>query len=260
MIRMGLVMVCGLLLGCPRQAPPAISVETDPDLLSQRAAQREDPGVLRAGFRMRIEGSGSIIPGGLVGTLIRAPGGSFYSEVASGFGPKVLMVAANGESLSLVLPREGLFTQELDAEGRIRGVTGGMMGLDGFSELLLGRLPSLDSPLIYDGAGSVGHGYEATGFSGAVVRVELDAGTGVVLRTRVETEEKKLLVLLEHTAGSDGLPEKSRLELGSSGMSLELDYSDWQALDASPVSFVMEAPSGVESVGLDELIARLTQR
>ncbi|MEE2750387.1 MAG: hypothetical protein VX519_03085, partial [Myxococcota bacterium] len=97
-------------------------------------------------------------------------------------------------------------------------------------------------------------------FSGAVVRVELDADTGMVLQTRVESESEEPLVLLEHTAGENGLPETSRLEFGSSGVSLELEYKSWETLDVSPVPFVMDAPSGVEVLSLAELVERMTPR
>ena len=113
------------LVGCPRSAPAPVAADWDPDALVEAAQSREVPPVVRGSFRMKIEGVDTAIPGGLEGVLILGPGGAFYTEVASTFGPRVMTCASDGQSLALLIPRERLWAGE---EGGARGMGRGGRG------------------------------------------------------------------------------------------------------------------------------------
>ncbi len=249
------------LVGCPRSAPAPVAADWDPDALVEAAQSREVPPVVRGSFRMKIEGVDTAIPGGLEGVLILGPGGAFYTEVASTFGPRVMTCASDGQSLALLFPRERLWAGEEGGEDKIREASGGVAGLAELGALLVGQLPGLDAPVVFESRTESGLSYGVEGPSGTSVGLEIDAGSQMVTRAEFRDADEKVWVRLGHTpgetAGAAAFPSESTLEVASTGMTMTLTYSGWQVLESSPVPFALPAPEGFEVVALEDLPGRL---
>ena len=255
------VLLLPLLSGCPRPAPVPAAADWDPDSLVEAARNREVPPVVRAGFRMKIEGVDTAIPGGLEGVLILGPGGAFYTEIASTFGPRVMTCASDGQSLALLIPRERIWAGEEAGEDKIREASGGLAGLAELGALLVGQLPVLDAPVVFASRAESGLSYEVEGPSGTSVGLEIDARSQLVTHAEFRDADDEVWVRLDHTpgetAGTSAFPSQSTLEVASTGMTMTLNYSSWQVLESSPVSFTLPAPEGIEVVALEDLPARL---
>jgi hypothetical protein len=249
------------LVGCPRSAPVPVAADWDPDSLVEAARNREVPPVVRAGFRMKIDGVDTVIPGGLEGVLILGPDGAFYTEIASTFGPRVMTCASDGQSLALLIPRERLWAGETNGEDRIREASGGLAGLAELGALLVGQLPVLDAPVVFVSRTESGLSYGVEGPSGTSVELEIDARSQMVTQVVFRDADDEVWVRLDHTpgeiAGTAAFPSQSILEVASTGMTMTLTYNDWQVLESSPVSFALPAPEGIEVVALEDLPARL---
>ncbi len=259
-----MLLLLPLLAGCPRSAPVPVAASWDPDALVEAAQSRQVPSVLRAGFRMKIDGAEAAIPGGLEGVLILGPEGAFYTEIASTFGPRVMTCASDGQSLALLIPREKIWAGEASGDDRIREASGGVAGLSELGALLVGQLPMLDAPVVFESRTESGLAYQVEGPSGTSVALEIDAGSQMVTRAVFRDEDESAWVRLSHTpgesAGGAALPSQSLLEVASTGMTMTLTYSSWQVLESSPVSFSLPVPEGIEKVTLEGLPARLEKR
>jgi hypothetical protein len=134
-------------------------------------------------------------------------------------------------------------------------------GLSELGALLVGQLPVLDAPVVFVSGTESTLAYEVEGPSGTSVGLEIDAGTQMVTRAEFRDAEESVWVRVDHapgeTAGTAAFPSQSILEVASTGMTMTLNYSSWEVLESSPVSFALPAPEGIEVVTLEDLPARL---
>jgi len=211
---------------------------------------------------MKIDGLDTPIPGGLKGGLLLGKDGAFYAEVASTFGPKVLTCASDGQALAVLLSQEGLYAEDLEAGERLRELSEGLVGLSEVGALLGGHLPPLDAPVIFESRTDSGLAYEVMGGGGASVALEIDPGSLLVTQMVLRNTEEVPSVIMRHTPGDEVegvfLPSTTVLETVATGLKLTLDFSEWQALDSSPVPFTLSAPDGVAVLSLEELSERLS--
>ena len=249
--------VAMMLTACgPKKAPPTLAIDDAPaEQILQAAQERTVPTSVAGQFGFAAELPDSVIPGVLTGKLVVQQPGHLRLDVLPPVGGQVLVAASNGEHLHVLLPLEHEWWGAADVETVLREATAEAVGIEDFTELLVGQLPHLDGmePEIL-GEGEVGPIVRYSGPEGVQVDVQLDRA-GYLWRT-IEARDGEGMVLLKTV--SEGVihtdeawyPSKMEITLPTLDIVLKLRYRSWQALPEPGDVFSVPVPEGYTSIDM----------
>ena len=251
-----LVVSMGLVACGPKKAPPTLAVDDAPPVQILEAAQeRTVPTSVAGQFGFAAELPDSVLPGVLTGKLVVQQPGQLRLDVLPPVGGQVLVAASDGQHLHVLLPLEHEWWGADDVETVLREATADAVGIEDFTELLVGQLPRLDGmePEIL-GEGDVGPIVRYSGPEGVQVDVELDRA-GYLWRT-IEARDGEGTVLLQTV--SEGIihteeawyPSKMEITLPTLDIVLKLRYRSWQSLSEPGDVFSVAVPEGYAQIDM----------
>jgi hypothetical protein len=244
----------------PKKDLPTLAVDNSaPEEILKSAQDRKVPVGVRGTFGFAAELPGTVIPGVLTGKLVVEQPGHLRLDVLPPVGGQVLIVASNGEHLHVLQPLEHEWWGADDVETVLREATAGAVGIEDFTELLVGQLPQLDGlePEIL-GEGTVGPIIRYSGPEGVQVDVELDRA-GYLWRT-IEARDGEGTVLLRTT--SEGVihnegawyPAKMQIALPTLDIVLKLRYRNWSTADDPGDIFFLPVPDGYAEIDMMKVL------
>ncbi len=252
LLSLGLALVaCG-----PKKDLPTLAVDDAPaDEILVAAQERRVPTAVRGSFGFAADLPDTMIPGVLTGNLVVQQPGQFRLDVLPPVGGQVLVGASNGEHLHLLLPLDHEWWGADDVETILREATASAVGIEDFTELLVGQLPQLDGldPEII-AEGEVGPVVRYSGPEGVQVDVELDRA-GYLWRSieaRDGTGQVLLLTASEGVIYNEGswYPSKMVITLPTLDIVLKLRYRSWEtAVDPGEI-FYITVPEGYLTVDM----------
>lgn len=235
------------LMGCPH-APggPAAPVEVDPARLLARAQREAPPGPTSVTFGLSLDiGEQHIVA---QGALLVTPPNRFRMEVRGPIGPAQVIIASDGVGLHAWLASKNTLYTVVDADARVRAITGDA-GVDAVVSALLGRLPALGAPdgqpdpavpsWHWSGAGRGGVDVQLSPRSGHLAAFTLVDPTGLpLLATRIE---------------GDAWPTELVADLPSKQIHAELRFDTWRPASPPDTAYTLVLPSSVQVVPLEFL-------
>jgi hypothetical protein len=228
-----------LLLGCPPRHPPEAGPPPDPAELL-RVVRAEPPAGASVGpFSIHIHSPDTNATA--AGTLLVGPPDRFRLEVRGPIGGPALIVASDGKVLSIWQAGKATFWNAEDAEGALRGLTGGVAGLAQIDQILLGRLPELGDPseMGVDGPNAR---YTWKGPSGSTLVAEVDPATARLVELEGLDGAGGQWI---HATWEPGLyPKSMRVELPRQGIEAGLVFDDWSPAKPEPGVFHLVPPEG----------------
>jgi hypothetical protein len=251
------------LIACgPKKDLPTLAVDDAPaEQILKAAQERTLPAGVAGQFSFAAELPARVIPGVLTGRLVVQQPGHLRLDVLPPVGGQVLIAASNGEHLHVLLPLEYEWWGASDVETVLRDATAAAVGIEDFTELLVGQLPALDGmePEVLD-EGEVGPIVRYTGPEGVQVDVELDRA-GYMWRS-IEARDGEGTLLLSTV--SEGIihtddawyPSKMAITLPTLDIVLKLRYRSWQTLPEPGDVFHVPVPVGYTEI---DMMARLDQ-
>ncbi len=246
----------------PKRDPPTLAGDEAPaEQILKSAQERSVPVGVTGQFGFAAELPDSVIPGVLTGKLVVQQPGRFRLDVLPPVGGQVLIGASNGEHLHVLLPLEYEWWGADDVETVLREATADAVGIEDFTELLVGQLPQLDGmePEVLS-EGTVGPIVRYSGPEGVQVDVELDRA-GYLWRT-IEARDGEGTVLLRTT--SEGVihtddawyPNKMEITLPTLDIVMKLRYRSWETLPEPGDVFHIPVPEGYTQI---DMMAELEQ-
>lgn len=250
-----------VVLGCgPKQPPlPAVGGFDTVEQVRDAAWARAVPSTLQAKVSLNIDAPRQGVKGTARGGLQLHEPGHLRLDLFSPIGTPLLFLAADGQALRLFSTSKGEFLQAEDAEGALRGLTGGAAGLNDVVSLLAGRLPFAGAALE---SSSREAGVSRLTFmspQGARAEVEVDEATLTTRAVRAFGVSGALALSATYGAyvnvGGALLPEQVTVEIPPLDMRLTLSLSGWEVLAEAPPSFVLTPPDGITP---QDLVAALS--
>jgi outer membrane lipoprotein-sorting protein len=245
-----LLLVLGVLLSsacAPRRPPPPpIPIDMDQLLLQRLDEQRSAFHSLEGMARVRLvsEGRGQ----SSTQVLFAQSPNRFRSEVLSPFGQPLLLIAADGRELRVLVPGEGrLYRGDPSVDNLLR-FTRIPLGFETLVPLLLYQVPVLphDDRVVYDGARG---GYRLTLFHLGERRQELDFDRDLRLVGTVYFNAEEPLLRIAYDRFADhGRPFPQQIVLEVPGESeVSLNFSELRTnIDIPPGRFLLQIPPGTE--------------
>jgi len=240
----------------PMRDLPTLAVDAAPaDQILKAAQERSVPAGVAGQFGFAAELPDSVIPGVLTGKLVVQQPGQLRLDVLPPVGGQVLIAASNGEHLHVLLPLEYEWWGAADVETVLREATADAVGIEDFTELLVGQLPALDGmePEIL-GEGEVGPIVRYSGPEGVQVDVQLDRA-GYMWRT-IEARDGEGTVLLSTV--SEGVihtddawyPNKMEITLPTLDIVMKLRYRSWETHPEPGDVFHVPVPEGYTQIDM----------
>jgi outer membrane lipoprotein-sorting protein len=245
-----LSLLLGILLSsacAPRRPPPPpIPIGMDQVLLQLLEEQRHAFHALEGMARVRLLSEGRSQSSSQV--LFAQSPDRFRSEVLSPFGQPLLVIAADGRQLRVLVPGEGRFyLGEASAENLLR-FTRIPLGFETLVPILLYQVPVLphDDRVVYHGQGG---GYRLTLFLAGERRQECDFDSDLRLTGATYLLDDEPLLRIGYGRFADhGQPFPQQISLEIPGESeVLLNFSDLRTnIDIPAERFLLKAPPGTE--------------
>lgn len=233
-----------LLIACHPQRPPAAipgDAAADWAAVTARAQQLLAAGPVSAPFTIRLETAERTLHA--QGALVVRPPDHFRIELSGPIGPPQLVIVGDGAAVTAwVASRQEVHRAE-DAEGLLRGLTGGQAGLVGVTAVLLGQLPDLGVPTHTDEAGRT---WTAEG-AGSLTAT---AAGGSLRSLGARDPVGGPLLALTLTPGAP-YPEALDAHLPTLGVRAELDFGVWKVATPPDAAFLLAIPPGATVLPLE---------
>ena len=248
------VLMCAGLLACPK-APVGSGSGPSPEALLEAAETRSVSYALRGRFSAKLSVPNQAIPS-LPGALLLHPPGRMRMAMNAPIGGPVVTAVSDGVGLLLLMHRDGKAVLTEDLSETLRSMFGLEVTPEFFSKALMCSVPfDVSSPQKVDSteASTVFH-YQ--GLRGT--RIEMSLQSSGMMDTLRAMNNQGVLEL-ELTCSSpkkmedQWMPGVMSISLPRLSMALRLKFSDWEELTKIPDAFGLEVPSGVETVGFDDI-------
>ncbi len=241
---LGLLVALGA--GCPPKAPPEepAAVVVDPLVLLAQAQREPAPGPSAASFDLRVRTPDQNIAA--QGALVVVPPAKFRVEVRGPIGGPQLVVVSDGEGLRAWVAADNALLVAPDADARIRAYTGDEAGLDALASLLLGRLPALDRPPLFQP--TVPPSFRWPGPGQSHLDATLDSRTAHLVALSLADEAGA--ALLEADVAGAAWPTRLEVRIPTKGIVAELAFGEWRPATPSDAAFVL-APAGATTRPLE---------
>lgn len=233
------------LSGCPKPVTEAPPLDVDPVTLLAQATREPAPGPSATTFDLRLVTPEQSVTAN--GALVVAPPGRFRIEVRGPIGPPQLVIVGDGEGVVAYLAGKNELVTVADAGARIRAYTGGDVGLDALSALLLGRLPALKKPDLVKPTRPPAYRWAGPGQSH--LDVTLDTRTAHLAALALADELGA--PLLEADVRGKEWPERLEVRIPSKGVVAELSFGEWRPADPPAAAFTLPPPDGATVRPLD---------
>ena len=259
--RLGLTLSLSLciLSGCatlPASQPGTLAAaETGRTLLAEWLRRSAEPQSLQGVARVRVQTPERTLNGTQV-LLVGAPD-RLRAETLSPFGTPLLVLAANGKDLAVLLPGDNLFYHGRATPENLGRFTRLPLRLADLVGILLSRPPllsyqQLDAFALADGGWRIeleaGQRRQLLHFDAALRLVEVHYLTAGVLQLQ--------LVYGDYAESVDNLPRRIELKLPLQQTQASLLFDELEAdRQLLPALFSLEPPPGATIIGLDTLAA-----
>jgi len=246
----GHALALGLLLGCVHTpAPETWSSETEvPERLVLNPVRTRFSFTAQSPvLELAIQADG--------GLAVARPGGG-RMDLFGPLGHPTLSVSTDQSALSIQLIGERRHLLAAEAEGVLRDLTRGAVGLEEALGVLLGELPSADPARTTH----TEEGLEVRWMSGAdhQVLAVIDPDLGVPTRLEIQDLEGSSALIARYGAFKEGpggvLPEDLTLQVPELELEVTVRYRGWQAWEPRPDVFATQAPAGFSSTPLEEAV------
>lgn len=168
--------------------------------------------------------------------MVAAPD-RFRLELRGPIGPPAFLVACDGHRLTAWATGKGQAWRHEDADAGLRALTGGSAGLAAVTSLLLGRLPAEGNP------SWTGEAYRWEGPKGEVITAQLEARSAHL--AFLDAVDAAGAPMFRARWEPDLLPERLQLSLPTIGVSADLRFSGWEAVQPPDSAFALQLPESV---------------
>lgn len=233
-----LFVLLAALSGCPKTPAEPAPLDVDPVVLLDRALAEPAPGPMASAFDLRVATPERTISAN--GALVVSPPARFRIEVRGPIGPPQLVIVGDGEGVTAWLAGENALVMAPDAGARIRGYTGGDVGLDALASLLIGRLPALGRPDLFQPTRPPTYRWAGPGQSHLDVTLDTRSAHLSALALADELGQ----ALLEADVRGGAWPERLEVRVPPKGIVAELSFGEWRAAEPLDAAFSLPPPPG----------------
>jgi hypothetical protein len=257
-VRVGLICTA-VLTGCGG-ALPALSTSQTPETVLEQARARPSPDPVQARYHLKIRSKPMELAGSTGGALIFDRPGQGHLAVLGPLGAPLVTLTSDGTGLAVDLVRDRRHLLGLDAETVMREVTGGIVGIDDLFGILIGDIP-LDEARIKSQVeredGTAQLVLQGPRKSTLMVILNPETGTPISMVAIGKAGRRLLVAEYEPFVAHDGdqwVPSVVHVEVPQLELTVDLRFKWWKTLDAVPDVFSLDAPDGVRSESLEEVM------